>query len=378
MKVIPLDLSIKNHRDQFIQCAFDFYKDDPYWVPPLKLSLHDLLNPKTHPFYRTSETKAFIIQEDTKPQKILGRIMAIYNRELISFTNENCGGFGFFECIGERKDVAKLLFNAAEDWLRSKGIKTILGPLNPSTNYECGLLVQGFFDPPQIMMTYNPQFYAELIEDNQYQKKMDLLAYHIPSDFILPPVIQKIAQRLEEKSHITFRNVDLKNWQQEVDLMFEIYNSAWEDNWGFVPMKKEEFYHSAKELKMFVEPSLIQFVLVKGVVAGFILTLVDLNQILKQIPNGKLFPTGLFKLLFGQKKYITRTRTITMGIKKEFRKMGLETILYKQNYISLQKLSHVKEFEMSWILENNLEMNKPLLTMGAKAYKTYRLYEKTL
>ena len=207
---------------------------------------------------------------------------------------------------------------------------------------------------------------------------MDLLAYRIDADFKMPDIIMRIAERNEKKGNITYRKLDLKNWKKELDHMYEIYNSAWEANWGFIPMTKEEFYHTAKELKTIVDPNLVHFVEVNGEMAGFILSLPDLNQIFKQIPDGKLFPTGVFKLLFQKKKYVNRSRTITMGIKKEFRKMGLETLLYKHNYIELQKAKIYKEFEMSWILETNLEMNKPLLTMGAEAYKTYRLFEKKL
>lgn len=374
IEIQEINLSNKKERSLFIDMQWDIYRDFPHWVPQLKMALHDLLNPLTHPFYKTSTVKCFLALENKKP---VGRIMAIINHTGNKLKNETAGAFGFFESINS-KEVSRTLFKTAENWLKSEGITKIEGPYNPSTNYECGLLINKFDNPPQVMMTYNPPYYRELVEDYGFMKSMDLLAYRIDADFKMPDIIMRIAERNEKKGNITYRKLNLKNWTQELDHMYAIYNSAWEANWGFIPMTKEEFYHTAKELKTIVDPNLVHFVEVNGEMAGFILSLPDLNQIFKQIPDGKLFPTGVFKLLFQKKKYVNRSRTITMGIKKEFRKMGLETLLYKHNYLELQKAKIFKEFEMSWILETNLEMNKPLLTMGAEAYKTYRLFEKTL
>ena len=186
-----------------------------------------------------------------------------------------------------------------------------------------------------------------------------------------------IAERTEKKAKVTFRTLNLKKWNEELDIMFEIYNSAWESNWGFVPMTKEEFYHTAKDLKSIVDPELVHFALVDGVVAGFILTLPDLNQVFKEIPSGNLSPVAIYKILTAKKR-MNRVRVITMGVKKEFRKIGLETLLYKHNHISIKRNPLNKNIEMSWILENNLEMNKPLIRMGGEAYKRYRLYEKSI
>ncbi len=374
IEIQEINLSNKKERSLFIDMQWDIYRDFPHWVPQLKMALHDVLNPKTHPFYQTSTVKCFLALENKKP---VGRIMAIINHTQNKLKNEKAGAFGFFESINS-KEVSRRLFKTAENWLKSEGITKVEGPYNPSTNYDCGLLINKFDNPPQVMMPYNPPYYLELVEDYGFIKSMDLLAYRIDADFKMPDIIMRIAERNEKKGNITYRKLNLKNWTQELDHMYAIYNSAWEANWGFIPMTKEEFYHTAKELKTIVDPNLVHFVEVNGEMAGFILTLPDLNQIFKQIPDGNLFPTGVFKLLFQKKKYVNRSRTITMGIKKEFRKMGLETLLYKHNYIELQKAKIFKEFEMSWILETNLEMNKPLLTMGAEAYKTYRLFEKTL
>jgi hypothetical protein len=367
------NLSFKKDLKEFIELPWSIYKNDSNWVPPLKMALKDVLNLNKHPFYQTSKIKTWVAE---KNGAVVGRIMAINNEAYNSYQKTKVGHFGFFESIDDQ-EVANKLLSTAESYLKSEGLTSVQGPMNPGTNYECGLLVNGFEDDPQIMMTYNPRYYQPQIENHGYRKAMDLLAYNINADFTLPDIILRIAERTEKKAKITFRNISKKNWVSEIETLFDIYNSAWEANWGFVPMTKEEFFHTAKDLKSIVDENLVQIAEVDGVPAGFILTLPDLNQVFKQIPNGNLFPTGIFKLI-SPKKYINRVRVITMGIKKQYRRMGIETLLYKYNQIEILKNPKIKNIEMSWILENNLEMNKPLITMGAKAYKTYRIYEKNL
>ena len=373
ISIREINLSYKKDLKEFIELPWSIYKDDPYWVPPLKMAVKDLLNQNAHPFYKTATIKVWLCEIDGK---IVGRIMAVNNQAYNKYQNTKCGFFGFYEAI-DNKEVATLLFNTAENSLKSEGMTSMQGPMNPGTNYECGLLVDKYDDAPQIMMTYNPSYYATQFENYGLTKAMDLLAYNVDAHFTMPKIIMDIAERTEKKSKVTFRTLNLKKWNEELDIMFEIYNSAWEANWGFVPMTKEEFYHTAKDLKSIVDPSLVHFALVNGVVAGFILTLPDLNQVFKQIPSGNLSPIAIYKILTAKKR-ITRVRVITMGVKKEFRKIGIETLLYKHNHIAIKKNPNIKNIEMSWILENNLEMNKPLIRMGGEAYKRYRLYEKAI
>lgn len=365
-----LDLNQKKDLNQFVDFPFTLYKNDPHWVAPLKMAVKDLLNEKKHPFYKTSQIKAFLC---FKNEEIVGRIMAIDNRAYNDFHKTKIGFFGFFECINDLA-VSQKLFETCKNYLQKLGMTSFQGPMNPGTNYECGLLVDDFNDDPQIMMTYNPKYYENLLENFGFKKSMDLLAYNVDANFTMPKVIMDIASRVEKKSRVTFRTLNLKKWNEELDLMFEIYNSAWEANWGFVPMTKDEFFHTAKDLKSIVSPDLVHFALVDGVVAGFILTLPDLNQVLKTNPSGSLNPLIIYRILT-QKKRISRVRVITMGIKKEYRKLGLETLLYKHNHIAIKSNPLIKNIEMSWILENNLEMNKPLIRMGGEPYKRYRIYE---
>ena len=368
-----INLSYKKDLKEFIDLPWSIYKNDPHWVPPLKMAVKDLLNQNKHPFYTTATIKSWLAEKDNV---IVGRIMAINNHAYNKYQNTKIGFFGFYETIQD-SEVANLLLKTAEASLKAEGLTSMQGPMNPGTNYECGFLVDKFDDAPQIMMTYNPPYYPAQIETYGYTKAMDLLAYNVDAQFTMPKIIMDIAERAEKKSKITFRTLNLKKWNEELDIMFDIYNSAWEANWGFVPMTKDEFYHTAKDLKSIVDPNLVHFALVEGVVAGFILTLPDLNQVFKEIPNGNLSPIAIYKILTAKKR-MNRVRVITMGIKKEFRKMGLETLLYKHNHIAIKKNPLIKNIEMSWILENNLEMNKPLIRMGGEAYKRYRLYEKVL
>jgi hypothetical protein len=368
-----INLSYKKDLKEFIELPWSIYKNDPHWVPPLKMAVKDLLNQNAHPFYKTATTKAWLAELDGE---IVGRIMAINNHAYNKYQKTSSGFFGFYECI-DNSEVSTLLLKTAEASLKSEGMTSMQGPMNPGTNYECGLLVDKFDDAPQIMMTYNPSYYATQLEQFGLSKAMDLLAYNVDANFTMPKIIMDIADRTEKKSKVTYRTLNLKKWNEELDTMFEIYNSAWEANWGFVPMTKEEFYHTAKDLKSIVDPNLVHFAMVNGVVAGFILTLPDLNQVFKQIPSGNLSPVAIYKILTAKKR-MTRVRVITMGVKKEFRKFGIETLLYKHNHIAIKNNPLIKNIEMSWILENNLEMNKPLIRMGGEAYKRYRLYEKAI
>ena len=226
-------------------------------------------------------------------------------------------------------------------------------------------------------MSYNPPYYQKYIEDLNFVKAKDLLSYHTPTDFQQPDIILKIAQRAEKSNQITYRTLSRKNWDEEIKILHDVYNNAWEKNWGFVPMTKEEFFHMGKELKEGVDENLILLPMVNGEIAGFFLALPNFNEVFEKIPSGKLFPTGIFKLLMAS-RYITGVRVLTMGIKKKFRHLGLATILYTRGHEAIKKSKDYKDIDMSWILEDNLNMIKPLERMKAKPYRRYRIFEKDL
>lgn len=373
MSVIKVQKVLTNKdRKIFVNLPWAIYKNHKNWVPPLKMEVNGLLNPK-HPFYKTGKTQMFLAYKD---KDVVGRIMAINPEAYNEYHQSNTGFFGFFETIHDQ-EVADALFDAAENWIKEQGLSEIQGPFNLSSNYESGLLVDGFDDPPQIMMTYNPKYYSSLIEKRSFEKVMDLLAYNVPYPVNMPDVILKIAERAEKKNKITYRFFNKKDFQGEIERMFVVYNDAWEKNWGFVPMTREEFHHTAKDLKVILNEKLIVFAEVDGETAGFIVGLPDLNQVLKKIPSGSLLPTGLFKIL-NHKKHVTRMRVPTMGVMQKFRHLGLETLLYRRCQLEAEKTGLFTHCEASWILENNMNMTKPLVRMGFTPYKTYRIYRKAL
>jgi hypothetical protein len=373
MSISIHEVSDRRQLNQFVDLPWQIYRQDKNWVPPLKMSVKALFSNK-HPFYTSSQMKNFVAEIDGK---VMARISAIVNHTHNQFHAEKCGFWGFFECHPDHPELAEKLFSQAEGWLKSQGMETIRGPISPSTNYECGLLIEGFDDPPQLMMTYNPKSYQTMIEKLGYTKAMDLLAYNMPLNLPMSERIVRIAKKCEQSANITYRRIDMKQWDKEIRIMLDIYNNAWEKNWGFVPMSSEEFLHTANDLKMVVRPEMILFAMVKGEPAGFIVSLPDFNQIFKKIPSGNLFPFGIFKLLTGKKK-INRVRTLTMGVKRQFQHLGLGSLLYQKAQKDLLDLKQFDEVEMSWILENNIPMNKALILMGAKIYKRYRLFEKKL
>jgi hypothetical protein len=256
------------------------------------------------------------------------------------------------------------------------------GPMNPSTNHECGLLVEGFNDSPNVMMTYNPPYYAEMLEKWGCTKAKDLFAYDIDGRKVkFSDKLVAQSERLKQGGNVTFRPVNMKDFDGEVERILEIYNDAWEHNWGFVPMEPEEFRHMAKDLKMVLDPELLLIAEVKGKPAAFALTLPDVNQAFKKISDGKLLPTGLLKLLWYTKgpgrKVINRCRILTLGIKKQYRELGIGPLLYTE-YLRRGPGNGYPVGEASWILEDNKPMNRALEHMCGARTKVYRIYDRPL
>ncbi len=364
--------------ETFIDLPFHIYKNDPKWVPPLRIAVKDLLDVNKNPFFKHASMRPLLA---FKGSKCVGRIIGVVDEAHNDYHEEKTGFFGFFESIDDQ-DVADALLDAASEWVKGQGMATMRGPMNPSTNHECGLLVEGFDDPPSVMMTYNPQYYVGLFEKWGLTKSMDLYAYDFTQQSKMSERILAQAERLKQNGNVTFRTASLKNFDKEVDRILEIYNDAWEKNWGFVPMSVEEFRHMAKDMKMILDPELLLIAEVKGEPVGFALTLPDVNQVFHKVRDGKLLPTGLFKLLWnlkgpGRKKTINRCRIITLGIKKAYQPMGIGPMFYAEYFKRGIKLGYQRG-EASWILENNRLMNRALELMGSKRNKTYRIYDRAL
>lgn len=362
--------------DRFVDFPHDLYKDDVNYVPEIFIGQKDLLSPGKHPFYEHSSSQCFLAFDENG--KITGRIAAIHNVNHNEFVGAKDGFFGFFDCINDQ-ETANLLFEKATEWLKAKGLNKIQGPASPTTNDVCGLLVDGFDMPPVAMMPYNAPYYLTLLENIGFTKKTDLLAYKVMHATVNDKSIRMLdllQKRLLERNGIIIRRVNIKDFKNEVVKIREIYNSAWEENLGFVPMTEHEFEYLAKDLKMILNPDYCLLAEKDDKIVGFVLAIPDINQILIKIKKGRLLPTGIFKLLF-LKKNIDMLRILTLGVVEGYRKLGIEACLYG-GIIKNSKGTKIKGGECSWMLEENHMMNRALDQMNGELYKRYRLLEKDI
>lgn len=356
----------------FIDFPHDLYKNDPMYVPELFIAQKDLLT--THPFHKHSELQCFLLFDG---DQVTGRIAAILNNSHNTFNGTNDGFFGFFDVINDNESAA-LLIDIAEKWLRGKGVKTIIGPVNFSTNEACGLLVKGFDSPPVVMMTYNAPYYANLLEKVGFAKKVDLIAWRFEGDAYDDRSV-KLLDRIEERltrSNITIRKINMKNFKKEAENLRDVYNKAWDKNMGFVPLNNEEYDYQAKDLKLILDADFCYLAEQDGKIVGFGAAIPDINQIQKKIKRGRLLPTGIFKLLFGMKK-VNGIRILLLGVVDGYRKMGIEACIYG-HIIKTYKRKGFKYAEASWTLEHNDMVNNAIKAINGVPYKTYRIYEKAL
>jgi GNAT superfamily N-acetyltransferase len=367
-----VSVASKKQLAAFIDYPHELYKNDANYVPELFIAQRDLLT--THPFHKHSSLQCFLAYDG---DKIVGRVAAILNNNHNKFNNVNDGFFGFFDCINDTS-VAKLLIDTVIDWLKQKGVNKVVGPVNPSTNETAGLLVKGFDSPPVVMMPYNPAYYVNLIEGAGFTKQVDLIAWRWKggnyNDKSLK-LLDKLQERLQ-RSEITIRKVNMKNFKQEADALREVYNHAWDKNMGFFPMTNEEFDYTAKDLKMILDPDFCLVAEQNGKIVGFGVAIPDINQTLIKIKKGRLLPTGIFKLLLGKKK-ITGIRIMLLGVIDGYRKMGIEAVLYG-SIIREYRRKGLAYAEASWTLENNDMVNRAIEAIGGDPYKTYRIYEKAI
>ncbi len=365
-------ISGRRERKLFKRLPWRIYQDDPVWVPPLLMDVNAVVDGK-HPFHAHADFACFLAWRDGRA---VGRIATIVNRMHNEFSGDRVGFFGLFE-VEDDPAAATALLRTAEDWLRARGMERIQGPMNLSTNEELcspGILLDGFEHPPMILMSHGRRYYQRLVERAGYGKARDLLAYYLPHGNPPQRLVDGVA-RLQRAEGILLRPLDMKVFDEEVKRVKAVYNSAWEQNWGFIPMTDPEFEHMAKSLKPVVEPHLVLIAEIKGEPVGFAIALPDLNQALKHM-NGRLFPFGIFKLLWYKRK-IDAARVFTLGIKPGFRKKGLAEMMYLKLFQDGPPLGYGRG-ECSWILEDNWDMRRALERMGAYIYKTYRVYDKPL
>lgn len=373
IEIIHVDTD--SDKNKFIEFPYSFYKNDKYWVEPLRFDVKNNLDEKKNPFYKHSKIRLWLAK---KNGEIVGRIAGIINDNHNKFHNDKVGFFGFFECIND-KNVSKMLFDKAAEFVKENGMDTLRGPMNPSTNDECGLLVDGFDKSPVMLMTYNPEYYIGLMEEYGFVKAKDLLAFWITNDIAndeaMMAKLKRVSDLILKKENITIRNVNMKDFKNEVQRIREVYNDAWERNWGFIPMTEDEFNFIANNLKLVVDPDYIEFAEINGKPVGFSLALPDVNQAIRGL-NGKLFPFGFIKFLLNKKK-INQLRVMIMGVKKEYHRKGIDAIFYR-NIVATATRKGLKGAEISWILEDNYAMKQTTEKLGGKVYKTYRIYDKLI
>jgi hypothetical protein len=359
----------KTELKKFIKFAWEINATDPNWVPPLISDRLKVLDKQKNPFFKHAEAEYFLAYRDSK---IVGRIAAITNQMHNDFQKDNAGFFGFLEGIDD-PEVFKLLLDRAKKWVKEKGKDFIMGPMNPSTNDEMGFLIDGFERPPYFMMTHNPSYYPQLMDQLHYPKVKDVYAYYIHQDtFIFSEKLRRVAEVSRKKMGIDIRPVRMKEFEAELEKVRYIYNNAWAKNWGFVPMTPEEFDFIANDFKKIIDPDLVLLAEIKGKPVGFSLALPDYNQIFAKIPSGKLFPLGWLKFLTGKSK-INSLRVITLGVVQELQHTGIGGIFYLETFDRGTKKGYISA-EMSWILEDNELMVKSANLMGGKPYKIYRIY----
>ncbi len=359
----------KSDRKKFIKFAWKIYEGDPNWVPPLLMDKLKILDKSKNPFFKRAEMELFMAY---KNGEAVGRIAAIKNDAHNQYHTENIGFFGFFECINDQ-EVANKLFDTAREWIKNKGLTDMRGPANPSSNDEYGLLIEGFDDPPRLMMTYNPKYYLDLMENYGLKKVKDLYAYRIDNNKVRQEnKIQRVAEISKKRYNVTVRPINMKDFKNELERVKYVYNKAWAPNWGFIPMTDEEIDLLAKDLKPIVEPSLVLFAEVGDETVGFSLVMPDYNELFIKM-NGHLFPFGIFRLLT-QKRKITWARILTLGIIPEYQKRGIDAILYDLIIENAHKIG-IDKGEASWVLEDNLMMTRSAEMMRGELYKKYRIYQ---
>ncbi len=355
--------------DDFIRVPLELYEKDPFFVPQLNREMKVHFSPK-NPFFHFAEAQFFIALKDGRRA---GRIIAFVNKLHNDFHREKTGFFGFFESINDQ-EVADALFERAERYLREKGMDRMRGPMNFSTNEECGFLIEGFHEPPMIMMTYNPPFYNDLSERYGLAKVKDLYAYIHEMREELPEKVLRVAD-IVAKRGITARHIDMKRFVDDMMIFKEVYHSAWEKNWGFVPMTDEELRYSAGRLKQIIVPELTAIAEKDGVPVAFFGIVPDFNHVLKKM-NARLNPVTILKALYYSRK-INDSRALLLGIKKEYRNKGVEALMFRKVFGHLKKGGY-RRVEFSWILEENVAVQRTIETFGCSLYKKYRIYEKPL
>lgn len=363
-----------NWREQklFITLPYVLNNNDSMWVPPLLVSQKEILS-NNHPFWKKNVHRFFLAFQDGR---CVGRIASFLDQDHEAHFKRRDGFFGFLEAIDDQT-VFKMLLQKAEEFLQSQGCRTISGPLNPNIHHELGILTEGFEHPPFYMLTYNKRYYGGHIHACGYHPLKDFYSYKLHSDdFRLSEKMDRIKTMHQKKNNITIRTPNLNDFMKELKFFHDIYNNAFLGHWGFSPMSWEDFLFLGKDLKLILDKEIILIVEKDKVPIGFLLAIPNLNEVLIKIKNGRLFPFGIFKLLV-LKKRIKSLRVVTVAIKHEYQHLGIGSILYPE-IAHRAKLRGYKYTELSWVVDDNNQMNKIIKETGGVIYKQHRLYAKAI
>lgn len=367
---------VMSYRDmsKFIDVPWRIYANDPMWVPPLRLERRFHFS-RFNPFFKHGQWQAWVAYQNGQP---VGRISAQIDTLHQERYGVDSGHFGLLECIDDSEVFAALMLHA-EAWLASRQVHHVSGPFNLSINQECGILVDGFDTPPVVMMSHSPRWYGRLLEEQGYLPLKDLLAYWIDIDYKMPRVMQTVIDKFS--SHIKLRTLQRHQFHQEMEVLRDIFNDAWSDNWGFIPFTEAEFTELGNSLRLFLSDDYIQIAEVNGEPAAFMVVLPNLNEVLAEL-NGSLFPFGWIKLIKSIRNNEIHTGRIPlMGVRKQFRNtpLGLALaclVIDAPRQVALAR--GMQGGELSWILEDNTAMRAILDKIGSRQYKRYRIYGKTL
>jgi len=364
----------KKERDEFIKFPWRIYQNDPAWVAPLIIERKEFLNRDKHPFYRHGDAALFLARRN---DEIVGRIMASDDPNYNSLHKTNLGCFGLFESIDD-PDVAHALFDAASNWLRDRGRTDIMGPIDYSTNYVCGLLIDGFEHSPTLLTAHNPPYYPTLIESCGFQKEVDWYAWWFDPKNAPVSRLRRLVEARTRRTAVRIRSINVKNLVGESQRLAAVFNKAWENNWGFVPFTTAEAEHMATEMRPIVDPRMTLIAEIDNQPVAFVICVPDLNVALQKI-NGRLthfgFPVGLAKLLW-YRHQIRKARFVALGVLEEFRRTGIAEMLVLRVMEEGARRGFTAELSMT--LEDNVMVNRFIETMGAKRYKTYRIYRRSI
>ena len=358
----------KRDAQAFLELPYRLYRDHPVWIPPLRVGEREMFDQEKNPFFEHASVQHFLARRGTR---VVGRIAAIKNDLHNETFSDHMGFFGFFD-VEPDPEAAQALVDAARAWVREQGLTRIRGPVNYSTNDTCGVLVDGFDLPPLVMMPYNREDYDALLLGAGLTQAKDLLAFWITDENELPERFVRVVERRLKKSDIVLRPIDVDDLEGEIVRLSDVYNRCWADNWGFVPATAAEFQHAAKQMKLLLEPDCSAVAEANGVPVGLSIVIRDLNSVLRGT-NGRLFPKGIFRLLFRLKK-VKWMRVIALGVVPEARGRGINEALFLRAAITGVKKGYTAA-EAGWILEENALMTSPIQAVGGYQHKRYRIYE---